>query len=199
MRTITQPAVTARLSTPCSRGSLSVKFILTSMLSIPFAFYFASPSQASDWGCEVLLCAASSNPSWHDVASCRPPMEKLITAMKKPGFSWPICQGAGTGKPGYERYMECPAGWMPTASGGVRDHQASGEKSRCMRRVTTCRSRVHSSRNASGDGVTRMFSDGPSCALTEFMQRPLRPDPYYFDMKEEVSGQLTRFWFNLRK
>ena len=50
-----------------------MKFILASMLSIPFAFYFTSPSQASDWGCEVLLCAASSNPSWHDVASCRPP------------------------------------------------------------------------------------------------------------------------------
>ena len=52
---------------------------------------------------------------------------------------------------------------------------------------------------ASDDGVTRVFSDGRSCAFTEFMQRPLRPDPYYFDMKEDITGQLTRFWFNLRK
>ncbi len=182
-----------------------MKFILASMLSIPFAVCFTSPSQTSDWGCEVLLCAASSNPSWHDVASCRPPMEKLIIAMKKPGFSWPICQGAGTGEPGYERYAECPAGWTPTAGDGVRRNGASAKQSRCTRRETTCRPGDRSLRDsdsrtvASDDDVTRVFSDSRSCAFTEFMQRPLRPDPYYFDMKDEASGQRSRYWFNLRK
>jgi hypothetical protein len=131
-------------------------------------------------------------------------MEKLITAMKRPGFSWPICPGAGTGKPGYERYAECPAGWTPIAGDSVRD-EASGKLPQCMRRQTTCRPGYRSSRYsgsrtvASDDGVTRVFSDGRSCAFTEFMPRPLRRDPYYFDMKEEISGQITRFWFNLRK
>lgn len=30
------------------------------------------PAQASDWGCEVLLCASSSNPSWRGVPACHP-------------------------------------------------------------------------------------------------------------------------------
>ncbi len=34
----------------------------------------------ADWGCQVLLCAASSAPSWHQVPYCVPPMMKLITA-----------------------------------------------------------------------------------------------------------------------
>ena len=204
MHAVNQAAETGRPFNNRFRGTFSVKFILASMLALPFALCFTSPSQASDWGCEVLLCAASSNPSWQDVASCRPPMEKLITAMKRPGFSWPICQGAGTGKPGYERYAECPEGWQPIAGDSVRD-EASGKLPQCMRRQTTCRPGYRSSRYsgsrtvASDDGVTRVFSDGRSCAFTEFMQRPLRRDPYYFDMKEDISGQLTRFWFNLRK
>lgn len=204
MHAVNQPAGTGRPFQNRFKGTFSMKFILASMLLIAMALWFAVPSQASDWGCNVLLCAASSNPSWHDVASCRPPMEKLITAMKKPGFSWPICKGAGTGEPEYERYAECPVGWTPTAGDGIRDPQALREQSRCMRRVTTCRPGVRSLRAGSptvafGDGGTRGFPDGRSCALTEFMQRPLRPDPYYFDMKEGVSGQRTRFWFNLRK
>jgi hypothetical protein len=130
-------------------------------------------------------------------------MEKLITAMKRPGFSWPICQGAGTGEPGYERYAECPAGWSPIAGNGVR-REGSAKPPECMRRQTTCRPGDRSSRYSgsrtvtSDDGVTRVFSDGRSCAFTEFMQRPLRRDPYYFELKEDNSGQITRFWFNLQ-
>lgn len=46
-------------------------------------------ASASEWGCEVLLCAASSNRSWQSIASCRPPMEKLISAtmQRKPKSS----------------------------------------------------------------------------------------------------------------
>src|SRR6478735_5267175 len=71
-----------------------------------------APATASDWGCEVLLCAASSNPSWRGVASCHPPMKRLISAMKKPGFDWPTCPAAGTGSPGFERYAACPKGYQ---------------------------------------------------------------------------------------
>ena len=48
-----------------------------------------APAAASEWGCEVLLCASSSNPSWRGVPACHPPMTRLISAMKKPGFHWP--------------------------------------------------------------------------------------------------------------
>ena len=33
-------------------------------------------AQASEWGCEVLLCASSSNPSWRGVPACHPPMNR---------------------------------------------------------------------------------------------------------------------------
>ena len=57
-----------------------------------------APAAASEWGCEVLLCASSSNPSWRGVPACHPPMNRLISAMKKPGFDWPTCPEAGTGR-----------------------------------------------------------------------------------------------------
>ena len=69
-----------------------------------------APATASEWGCEVLLCASSSNPSWRGVSACHPPMNRLISAMKKPGFDWPTCPEAGTGSPGHERYADCPEG-----------------------------------------------------------------------------------------
>lgn len=55
----------------------------------------AARAQDASWGCQILLCAASKNPSWQGVGYCVPPMQKLISAMKKPGFSWPICEEAG--------------------------------------------------------------------------------------------------------
>jgi hypothetical protein len=58
---------------------------------------------ASEWGCEVLLCASSSDPSWRGVQACHPPMYRLISAMNGWGFKWPTCLEAGTGEPGYER------------------------------------------------------------------------------------------------
>ncbi|NEJ83261.1 hypothetical protein GR268_43065, partial [Rhizobium leguminosarum] len=67
-------------------------------------------AEDASWGCQVLLCAASQNPSWHGVPYCVPPMTKLIAAMKEPGFSWPICHEANAGKPGRESYEDCPAG-----------------------------------------------------------------------------------------
>ena len=60
------------------------------------ATWLSSPdrAEASEWGCEVLLCASSSNPSWRGVPACHPPMYRLISAMKGWGFSWPTCPEA---------------------------------------------------------------------------------------------------------
>lgn len=56
---------------------------------------FSGSGTASEWGCEVLLCASSSNPSWRGVPACHLPMYRLISAMKRPGFSWPTCPEGG--------------------------------------------------------------------------------------------------------
>ncbi|PZM15707.1 hypothetical protein CPY51_05925 [Rhizobium tubonense] len=176
------------------------------ILSLMLAKFVATPSEASDWGCEVLLCAASSNPSWHAVETCHPPMEKLISEMKKPGFSWPTCPEGGAGKPGYERYADCPAGWTPTDGGNSQGQRGSGEQSRCMRRVEQCDGRQTVTPSAGGhgtgttaNGVTRDYSGRNTCLYTEYMLRPSRADPYFFDMKDDSTMQTNRLWFNLEK
>lgn len=96
-----------------------------------------TPATASEWGCEVLLCASSSNPSWRGVPACHPPMNRLISAMKKPGFDWPICPEGGTREPGYQRYAECPEGYQV---GSSRDRNGfAREGDLCVRQSTFAR------------------------------------------------------------
>ncbi|MCD2174953.1 hypothetical protein [Rhizobium sp. C4] len=138
----------------------------------------------SDWGCEVLLCAASENPSWHGVPYCFPPMRKLIAAMATPFFSWPICVGAGTGAPGHEPYDDCPSGFTPTRSSDGSDGRQPSDYDRCFRRVDTgliC----HSPRGGIVD-----------CSQVEIVDRPQRAKPYFFDIRQ-LSGEMRRFWFDL--
>jgi hypothetical protein len=183
-----------------------VKHLVSLLLSITFFSFFSLAARSSEWGCEVLLCAASSNPSWHGVETCHAPMEKLISAMKKPGFSWPICPEGGAGEPGYEKYADCPAGWRPTAGENQRDQSFSGEESRCTRKVVT-RKGGHGSSGFSGDGrtestadgATRVYSGNSPCEYTEYKPRALRSEQYYFDIRDEATGQPNRVWFNLRK
>ena len=132
-------------------------------------------------GCEVLLCASSSSPSWHGVPACHPPMYRLISAMRGWGFSWPSCPEAGTGKPGYEKYEECPAGW----STGYTEFGMGGrsEPDICTQTTNTCGAR---------------FGGRDGCTQTVSMPRPVRDDPYYFDIEHDDGGS-TRRWFNLRK
>jgi hypothetical protein len=183
-----------------------VKYRLAMLTALASAGFSAARADASEWGCEVLLCAASSNPSWRGVESCHPPMERLISAMKKPGFSWPTCPEGGAGAPGYEKYAECPAGWTPTAGDNDQRPRAERGQSRCMRAVIQCngRRRFVGSPNAGGieitaDGVTRVFSRTNACSYIEYTARPLRNDPYHFDINDESTGQSSRFWFNLEK
>lgn len=183
-----------------------MKYVLLLILSVAFPSLLSIPVKASEWGCEVLLCAASSSPSWRGVDTCHPPMERLISAMKKPGFSWPTCPEGGAGRPGYEKYAECPTGWAPAAADDVRGQRFSQEQSRCARRVTTCERGYsysgfsHDSRTETdADGVTRVFSGNNSCLYMEYKRRPLRSDPYYFDIKDEITGLPSRFWFSLQR
>jgi hypothetical protein len=159
---------------------------------------------ASEWGCEVLLCSASSDPNWHGVSECHPPMEKLISAMKGPGFSWPTCPEGGAGKPGYEAYADCPTGTSPAGSpNDIGNHGASSEKSRCMRTVTSCKgsSFVHGNGRTglatTASGVTRVYRNQNSCIFDEYTARPRRSEPYYFDIEDSETKTSTRHYFDL--
>ncbi|RWL92545.1 MAG: hypothetical protein EOR68_26190 [Mesorhizobium sp.] len=135
-------------------------------------------TQASEWGCEVLLCASSSNPSWHGVPACHPPMDRLISAMSGWGFSWPTCPEAGAGPPGYEKYADCPAGWSVGYS--EVGHGMRSEPDLCVQKGrNTCSRRE-------------------GCSDTISMPRPSRGDPYYFDISAK-DGSVSRHWFNLRR
>lgn len=143
----------------------------------------AMPAKAQDasWGCQVLLCAASSNPSWHGVPYCVPPMTRLIAAMKLPGFSWPICPEGKAGKPGFEKYGDCPAGMKIAYTTYEGTHSYRNEPDRCEKpRERPC------SKDERENGCSSVIS----------MARPLRTDPYYFDIPNE-QGVKQRFWFNL--
>ncbi|MDR6100500.1 hypothetical protein QE369_000678 [Agrobacterium larrymoorei] len=141
-------------------------------------------AQDADWGCQVLLCAASVAPSWHQIPYCVPPMMKLITAMARPHFSWPICKGAGTGAPGFERYEACPAGFTVDYSSQGSDNNWNREPDLCIKSVNRCGQGFYYERNSCIDTITQ--------------PRPLKDQPYYFDIRQQ-SGKPQRFWFDLNK
>lgn len=178
------------------------RFVIVLCAICCLAWHAQEEARASEWGCEVLLCAASDNPSWHSIASCRRPMEKLIGAMKRPGFSWPTCPEGGAGKPSYERYAECPAGWTASSGTDNRNGGGSADLSRCRRVVDECgqgrRGRWQVGPN-SGDRLTRFFSDHNSCRSTELMARPLRDEPYYFDIRDDAKTISQRYYFSLNR
>ncbi|MFW8609943.1 MULTISPECIES: hypothetical protein [Rhizobium] len=129
----------------------------------------------AEWGCQVLLCAASQSPSWHGVPYCVPPMTKLIAAMKLPGFTWPICPGAGTGAPGFQQYDDCPTGYSI-----AEDESGHGGSTQ-----TSC---VKYADGSGGHGNNRVEVDR--------IPRPMKQAPYYFDISGS-DGAKSRFWFDL--
>lgn len=166
-------------------------------------------AQDAEWGCQVLLCAASSNPSWHGVPYCVPPMTKLIAAMKLPGFSWPICPGSNTGKPGKEIYEDCPEGWTPASSQSIGESSMrSGPASKCEKVLTNAELRalklrrgqsLHNDTLTFGDGsaiTVRYESTGNRSRAIGVQKRRTRADPYYLDIPN-AQGISQRFWFNL--
>ena len=151
-----------------------MKLSLGYVLAISSLALSSPPVAAQDapWGCEILLCAASSNPSWKGVPYCIPPMTKLIAAMKLPGFTWPNCPQAGTGKPGYEPYEDCPVGYLP-----YKDLDRNGE---LCKKPDKCQG----------------YGDNRLCDTGEIIARPVKKDPYFFDIPNS-ENQSQRHWFNL--
>lgn len=171
--------------------------ILTAGLIGAACVHMAAPAKAEDasWGCQVLLCAASQNPSWHGVPYCVPPMTRLIAAMKEPGFSWPICDEAKAGKPGRENYEDCPAGTTVGYS-SQRDNGWRGEPDQCVKTINVCRSPGQGDAYA-GLTIRRNYgNDGDSCIQRIATPRPRRANPYFFDIPND-QGVKEGFWFNL--
>lgn len=162
---------------PAALGSIGLNALLTAA-AVLGGMLPSAAARADDaaWGCQVLLCAASQSPSWHGVPYCVPPMTKLIAAMKLPGFTWPICPGAGTGAPGYKQYDDCPAGYTPSEH--MSGH-GGGAQSSCVKR-------------AASDG-----GHGNNGEAIDRIARPLRKEPYYFDITG-TGGSKSRFWFDLQ-
>lgn len=147
----------------------------------------ATPAMASDWGCKVLLCAVSDNPSWQSVPSCLPPMYKLIACKFKTfgACPWPTCPEGGTGKPNYERYADCPAGWTPLSSSSTGTGRNTLNV--CVQRRDGCGAELRKS----------VRQTGSSCIVS--MPRPLRTEPYNFQIRNSQSNQVETHWFSLKK
>lgn len=152
-----------------------------------------SPAFSEDeFGCKVLLCAASENPSWRGVPYCVPVMAKLYSMMKSWSFAWPVCTSAGTGAPGYEQYDDCPEGWTASVIGSESNRDVfltsgDGGQHVCQKETQTffgCNGDMGFSNTVTGHG-------GRNCVQT--IPRPLRAEPYYFDIPDH-----KRVYFNVR-
>ena len=161
-------------------GLTPITFCLSILGAVP------SPAMASDWGCKVLLCAASDNPSWQSVPSCQPPMYKLIACKFKTfgACPWPTCPEGGAGKPNYEKYEDCPAGWSPQASSSTGS--GNGEPNLCVQRRSGC-----------GTGLKRPGFASVSCIAS--MPRALRTRPFNFQITNSQTNQVEPHWFSLKK
>ena len=100
--------------------------------------------------------------------------------MDRPGFSWPTCPEAGTNRPGYERYDECPEGW---SVGYSNQDRGGGEPNLCVQVRNTC---------------PAGFRSREDCQQIVSMPRPVRENPYYFDIRHD-DGNATRHWFSLSR
>lgn len=163
-------------------------FLTTCLVS---ACTFQSMAHSEDeFGCKVLLCAASENPSWHGVPYCVPVMAKLYSMMQTWSFTWPVCTDAGTGAPAFEPYDDCPEGWQANvidtgASNGAMSGGGRGDGQHVCQRYT------QSFFGCTSDSKGTLVSGSASCLQT--IPRPLRADPYYFDIPDR-----KRVYFNVR-
>jgi hypothetical protein len=147
----------------------------------------ASPVAAQDasFGCQVLLCAAASSPSWSGIPYCVPVMQQLFKhlAMGKP---WPVCSEGNASAPGYEPYEPCSTGKI-----GVRQNDQG-----------------HLITDDQGGQCTALVVDndprfkeldceaGHVCVDPNALERRIgRVKPYYVDLS--YGRQTKRFWFNL--
>ncbi|WP_349436779.1 hypothetical protein [Pararhizobium sp. A13] len=156
-----------------------------------------SKAQASDWGCQVILCL--SNPgSPTQFAECRPPIQKLWRELAK-GHSFPTCSGVDfhSLRPGYEPYY-CATGYRL-----VGDYRPRWREATC---VSTSLQRVSSafcsnSRDGYNSNIGSVQSPrwqregGRLQCMGYSTARPIkRSQPHYVDVTIDGSGT-QRIWY----
>lgn len=180
-----------------------------------------SESKASEWGCQVLLCLSGD---WQGTPSCHPPINRLIAAMKVPGFDWPTCPQANSTAARRDPYKECPAGFHAIGDESRRGgRDGDYQPPMCIRRVSNNGWRNGVKNNSladkSGsaavpvnitngkltlpDGSTvtvnrshESSNSGMSSTTIYSFPRPLREKPWYIEYND-ANGKRQRSWFNL--
>lgn len=162
-----------------------------------FSLGFDSKAQASEWGCQVILCL--SNPGGPtQFAECRPPIHKLWRHLAK-GRSFPACSGVGfqSSRPGYEPYY-CNEGFSLAGSFGPE-----GQSATCVSTsvqpvdVRHCSTGSGNSWDGQGAVVSPRWQrvDGRFQCVAQILTRPnIRAQPRYIDVTIEGAGR-QRVWF----
>ncbi|MBM2715584.1 hypothetical protein JQK88_31170 [Mesorhizobium caraganae] len=194
-----------------------LKFLLLGAVAIVGTAALPSQSQASEWGCQVLLCLSGD---WQGTPSCHPPIYKLIAAMEAPGFDWPTCPQANSSAARFEKYEDCPPGWQ-AVGGNDSDRPGMGQERNICRiaadtltlPVTFMNSRLgqnhdNGSRQAqieiNGKLVaakiqTTAVDRGPSRgngSTFVIISRPMREKPWFIEY-DDANGMRQKSWFNL--
>ncbi|MER9120528.1 hypothetical protein NKH93_28675 [Mesorhizobium sp. M0954] len=193
-----------------------LKHFLVSAAAVAGAAALPSQSQASEWGCQVLLCLSGD---WQGTPSCHPPIYKLIAAMEAPGFNWPTCPQANSSAAKFEKYEDCPLGWQ--AVGANSDRPGMGQE-RNICRISSDRltlpvvlknsglggrdgdgSRqvqieiegkvVTATIQTSGNDKGHSLANGPTYYT---IARPMRGEPWFIEY-DDANGMRQKSWFNL--
>lgn len=156
-------------------------------------------AQDAPWGCQVLLCAAATTPSWSGIPYCVPPMTALFQQLAR-GGGWPSCpEGGETSGLGYQPFKPCAApdvniNYQPEVDGsqgmiisaGV--FQADPNGAYC------------------GNPDLASYSTGFDNGMGTFTSQPIaqqlthavaNPEPYYVDITPTGAAP-TRFYFSLQ-
>ncbi|MER9794881.1 hypothetical protein [Mesorhizobium sp. M0213] len=193
-----------------------LKFLLVGSVALAGAAALPSQSQASEWGCQVLLCLSGD---WQGTPSCHPPIYKLIAAMEAPGFNWPTCPQANSSAAKFEKYEDCPSGWQAV---GANSDRPGMEQERNICRIASDRlslpvvvknsglggNRGDGSRQVqieidgkvvaatiqtAGNDRGHSFGNGPTYYT---IPRPMRGKPWFIEY-DEANGVRQKSWFNL--
>lgn len=162
-------------------------------VAVAVSVHTAAAEGRESWGCKVLLCAASSAPSWQDVSYCVPPMVRLVRRLAR-GGNWPSCPG-GNATLGYEPFAPCRQGYR-----AVVRYETYGADDGQRRAVHMCQSserveRCYTDPNyRDGDAGSR---NGRIC-YTDYRRYHRGPNanPYHYDIPNE-RGVVERHSFNL--
>ena len=141
-------------------------------------------AQDASFGCKVLLCAAASAPGWSAIPYCVPVMQDLFRQLAH-GGAWPICGEGHASGLGYEPYLPCPAGMIPTqASGDSPTLVPSANRNFCV-----------AASNLS-PGCLGGNSGGFCPASVSIVAREPRSEANYVDIS--TASGVQRFYFSLR-